>query len=495
MSSTFYGFEIAKTGLRYNQKALDVTAHNIANVETEGYSRQRIESSSIDPYVTQTLVAPLTNALVGGGVSIDYIQQIRNQFLDRQYRNEASLMGEWTVKAEALSYIEKLLQEPSDIGVMSIIDRFFVGMQELASNVGSKDLRTNFLQQAITLTDTINYYGSQLNQIQDEQDYAFTTSVKQVNEYIDKILAYNKSIARYELGGNVANDLRDKRNVLLDKLSEYANITYVENKVGNELRLTVNMTYFDENGDRQEVVLIDHDQANKLEMYNKPGSDYHYIRVDGIDMDNLESGKLKGYLDIRDGNTDEVKSIQYYKDKLDYFANSLVNGINEIHRKGWTIPQGGGSSMTGIDFFDPSGIDALSIKVNDEIIKDVFKIAASDAEVVGSINSGNNKIILELINLREQAAIGGSDNFEAYMSSYIAELGIDTAYASTMRDNEEALLNSVMEQRMSISGVSIDEEMANMVKFEKSYQAAARILTALDEMLDVLINRVGLVGR
>lgn len=173
MSSTFYGFEIAKTGLRYNQKALDVTAHNIANVETEGYSRQRIESSSIDPYVTQTLVAPLTNALVGGGVSIDYIQQIRNQFLDRQYRNEASLMGEWTVKAEALSYIEKLLQEPSDIGVMSIIDRFFVGMQELASNVGSKDLRTNFLQQAITLTDTINYYGSQLNQIQDEQDYAF----------------------------------------------------------------------------------------------------------------------------------------------------------------------------------------------------------------------------------------------------------------------------------------------------------------------------------
>ena len=133
--------------------------------------------------------------------------------------------------------------------------------------------------------------------------------------------------------------------------------------------------------------------------------------------------------------------------------------------------------------------------MNDEIIKDVFKIAASDAEVVGSINSGNNKIILELINLREQAAIGGSDNFEAYMSSYIAELGIDTAYASTMRDNEEALLNSVMEQRMSISGVSIDEEMANMVKFEKSYQAAARILTALDEMLDVLINRVGLVGR
>src|SRR5690554_3348836 len=127
-------------------------------------------------------------------------------------------MGEWTIKTDALNYIEKLFQEHFDTGIMSSIDNFFVCLQELASNLGSKDVRTNFLQQAISLTDTIRHFDSQLSQLQKEQDYAFTTSVDQVNDIINSIVALNESIARYELGGDAANDLRDKRNVLLDTL-------------------------------------------------------------------------------------------------------------------------------------------------------------------------------------------------------------------------------------------------------------------------------------
>lgn len=271
MASTFYGFEIAKTGLHYNQKALDVTAHNIANAETEGYTRQRIDTQSIDPYSSSTRIAPLTNSLVGGGVRIDSIQQLRNQFLDRQYRNEASLMGEWFVKSDVYNYIETLFEEPSDTGIMNAIDNFFVGLQELASNVGSKDVRTNFLQQAITLTDTIRHYDRQMSQLQEEQDFAFTTSVNQVNEIVSNIVSLNESIARYELGGNTANDLRDKRNLLLDTLSEYANITYSETKIGNESRLSVNIITLDSDGNKQEFNLIDHNKSSKLDLYQKPG--------------------------------------------------------------------------------------------------------------------------------------------------------------------------------------------------------------------------------
>ncbi len=473
MASIFYGLEIARTALHYNQKALEVTSHNVANAETEGYTRQRIHSSSIDPYKSGSLVAALTNTTVGGGVNIDSMEQIRNQFLDKQYRSEASLIGEWSVKSDALEYIEQLFAEPSDAGIMNSLNNFFKGMQELSSNVGSKDTRTNFIQQAITLTDTVRHYKSQLTKLKEQQDFALNTSVNQFNEILNNIADINESIANYELGGNCANDLRDKRNVLLDSASEYANINYFE--FGKEFNLSIEVT--NSSGSKEWITVIEHNKA---------------IPVSIVNVSSFTSGKLKGYMDMRDGNTDEVKGVQYFMNKLDSITVSFVNQINSIHKSGWTYPGTiDKSSRNGVNLFDSECTNADTFYVADEVLNDVFNIAASSGEIKGYNNTGNNENLLRLISLRDKQP----DNIETEMTGFLSEMGIAAANANIMLKNGNALLDNIDIQRMSISGVSIDEEMANMVKFEKSYQASARLITAIDEMLDVLINKTGIVGR
>ena len=155
MRSTFYGFEISKSGLSYNQKALDVTAHNVANAETKGYVRQRTVGTSVAPSINMSQLANLTGNKVGAGVNLIDIVGVRDTFLDRQFRKENSIYAEWQVKAETLSFAEDILREPSDTGINAILNQFFNNLEELSKNVGSKDIRTSFMEQAIRLTETI----------------------------------------------------------------------------------------------------------------------------------------------------------------------------------------------------------------------------------------------------------------------------------------------------------------------------------------------------
>jgi len=507
--SAFYGFEIAKTGLFYNQKALDVLAHNVANADTKGYARQRIVSSSIEPNEAPSRIGSLYYSAVGGGVRIQSIDQIRNHFLDRQYRNEVSLLGEWEVKTEVLGYIESLFNEPSDTGIYSAINEFFKAIEELSKNAGSKDIRTNLLQQAISLTETINHYDRQLLQLQEEQDYALSVSISKFNDLIDNITALNERIARYELSGQTANDLRDKRNLMLDELAEYANITYSESIVNNQSVLTVKVRFVDETGNTRELTIIDHDKSNKLVAHRESGSDFIKVYIESNEEDavdiggvsaikvaNFTTGRFKGYLDMRDGNSSDNKGIQYFIQQLDTLAEHLINDINNIHKLGYTYPDPSdpnAESINGILFFD--GSDAGDIRVHEEIMKNVFNIAASSEKIDGHMNSGNNEILIEILKLRESKNIEQIHNFEDFIRSFVAELGVATGYANNMYSNQNFLLSSIETQRESVSGVNLDEEMANMVKYEKSYQAAARLISALDEMLEVLINRTGVVGR
>lgn len=510
MSSTFYGFEIAKSGLYANQKALDLTSHNIANANTKGYTRQRITSSSIEPIASSSFLAPLTTGSVGGGVNIDSVDQLRNQFLDTQYRNENSTIGEWTIKSDVLSYIEGLFNEPSETGISSALNGFFTGLEELSKNVGSKDVRTNLIEQANYLTETINYYDDQLSQIQKDQEFALTTSVDEVNDIIKNIVSLNDRISQYELGGQKANDLRDRRNLFLDQLSEYTAISYKEEMINNQSILKVNAKIVDSSGKTQEVSIIDNSDYNMF-VASKVGTSAFSsiflesdspsaIVVDGknvMEVEAFATGKLKGYMDMRDGDTVTNKGIQYYNDQLDILAKSLVNEFNAVHSAGWSYPDvnNGLASQTGINFFDPANVDASNIKIDDMILANPYNIAGSSGEVVGLSNTGNNENIRDLLALRERKDLPVVYNFEDYMRSYISELGVSTSYANNMVTNQQFLIDNIDNNRASISGVSLDEEMTNMIKYEKSYQASARLITAIDEMLDVLINKTGIVGR
>jgi len=529
MSSTFYGLQIARTGIFVSQKGLEVTGHNIANANTAGYTRQRLITSSIEASINSGIFTYASKGQVGGGVEIQELSQIRDAFLDMQYRRENSSLGEWTVKTDALQYIEDIFNEPSDSGLNAVLADFFDDIQELTKNPESKEIRTLLRQDAIKLTETLHYYYDQMVSLQKEQDTAIELTVHEINEIVRNIRDLNDMIFKYEAGGETANDLRDKRNLLVDQLSNLIEIDYYETPSGR-FRIDVNG-----------IPLVDHLQYRTLEVEKKKensiqGEDSLYsIEWAGTDIEvAIRGGKLKGYIDMRDGNSVDNVGIPYFVDQLNTFARALFKRFNEIHVEGYGLTKDAdGNFKTGMLFFNCENMNidgsifddgnesdleevlgqvtAKNITLSQDILDDVYNIAAAMIPTGNNPNDtdvwGNNENALRLAALRDEdnieftysvgnekvtKTIGG---FEDFVKEVIAELAVESSYSNQMKENQDVLTYNLDNQRLSISGVSIDEEMTNMIQYQHAYSAAARIITAIDEALDVLINRTGVVGR
>ena len=501
MRSTFYGLEIVRKGLHVSQKGLDVTGHNIANANTPGYTRQRLVTSSIEPSVYGNGIFTYTaKGQVGGGVTIQELTQIRDKFIDMQYRRENTKLGEWTAKTDALRYIEDVFREPSDAGLNAVLADFFSDLQELSKNPESKEIRTLVRQDAIKLTETLHHYYDQLIQLQGEQDTAINITVNEINDKIKNIRDLNELIFRFEIGGEKANDLRDQRNLLVDELSNLIKINYYETPDGR-FRIDING-----------MPLVDHVHYQEIEtvkdVKNPAGDgldDLYSIKWKGTNMDvAINGGKLKGYLDIRDGKTPDRMGIPYFIEQLNKFAETLVTEFNAIHRTGYTLPEGNKPSETGIDFFatvdkdgNPIKITAKNIRLSQEILDSVYNIAASRQQVdLNDPNKpGDNEIALELVGLRNRKDIPIVGNFEDFTKMVIADLAVESSHSQKMLEGQEMLTDSLDITRLSISGVSLDEEMTMIIQYQHAYSAAARAISAMDEALEILINRTGLVGR
>ncbi|NLI60459.1 MAG: flagellar hook-associated protein FlgK, partial [Clostridiales bacterium] len=240
MRSTFYGLEIARKGLFISQKGLDVTGHNIANANTPGYTRQRLVTSSVEPGVASDGIFTYTSkGQVGAGVTIQELSQIRDKFIDMQFRRENTKLGEWSAKTEAFQYIEDVFREPSDAGLNAVLADFFSDIQEMAKNPESKEIRALVRQDAIKLTETLHHYYDQMIQLQSEQDTAINITVNEINDIVKNIRDLNEQIFRFEIGGEKANDLRDQRNLLVDRMSSLIKIDYYETPDGR-FRIDIN---------------------------------------------------------------------------------------------------------------------------------------------------------------------------------------------------------------------------------------------------------------
>ena len=508
MSSTFYGLQIARTGVFVSQKGLEVTGHNIANANTPGYTRQRLITSSIEGGMNYGMFTYTSKGQVGGGVDIQELTQIRDAFLDMQYRRESGTLGEWSVKTDALQYIEGVFREPSDAGINSVLADLFEDLHELSKNPESKEIRTLVRQDAIKLTETMRHYYNQLVSLQEEQDTAIKLTIDEINDIVKNIRDLNEQIFKYEAGGERANDLRDKRNLLVDQLSTLIKIDYYETPTG---RFRIDL-----NG----VPLVDHLSYRTLDVDKskenpiKGEANLYAIKWEGtdiyLDLNDIKGGKLKGYLDMRDGNIESNMGIPYFIEELNAFAKDIADAFNYIHRKGYTLPYDGNSSETGIDFFTyeegmGNEVTAKNIKLSDKIMESVYNIATSSQPLLADDPTGwgNNEIALQLADLRnkDKIVVGEGDNIreieglENTIKSIIADLAVESSHSSKMKEGQDILVYNLETQRLSISGVSIDEEMTNLVQYQHAYSAAARMITAIDEALDVLINRTGVVGR
>jgi len=529
MRSTFYGLDIVNKGLFVAQRQIDVTGHNISNANTVGYSRQRFVTSAVPPPGSRQQFAPVTKGQVGAGVETMSLDQIRDRFLDRQLRHEQTKANYWQTKSNALYYIEDVFNGEHDTSLVGIMGSFFNAVQELTKNPTDEAIRTNMIQEARKMIDVMHANYAQLKDLMYQQDYALVQQVNSINEISQKIADLNENIFKYEQGGNVANDLRDTRNLLLDRLSTLVDMQYKEVGTGkyniNGIELTTmevtigldneplvvhtdfRRLYADQNHSNHVTDAMDKAEALPDE------SKLHLIRFEDDDTQlYVGGGSIKGYIDIRDGHERDNQGIPYFIAQLDELAKALVETFNEIHEQGWTVPYTDRNgvffeSATGIPFFAVDGLESATIRLSDEILASGFNIAASsqvvervrntdeNPEGVWHFNTGNNEIALRLISEvkgRNDIPIIGS--FEGFYKSFISELAAEVGHAKQMDIAEQVLVDSLESQRLSVMGVSIDEEMTNLIRFQHAYNAAARAITSMDDLLEVLINRTGRAG-
>lgn len=515
MASTFYGLDIATRGLFVAQRQIDLTGHNIANANTEGYTRQRFVTTAIDPIGAKSMWS--VSGSVGGGVKTLSIDQIRDRFIDKQYRNELTRASYWDTKYDSLYFIEDMFSNYDAVGLNDIMSGFFNNIQELSKNTTDSAVRTQVVEKAKSMIEMFHAYYDKLKTSMYEQDDMIVAQVKQINTISKQISELNQAILKYELSGDNANDLRDKRNLLLDQLSAMADISYQEvgsgktDINGKELTTLVvkigGETLVDHNTYR--ALVAQRDQTNDItDLYATqpvPTEDLlHSIRfADDLSQVNITGGSIGAYLDMRDGNTVDNQGIPYFKAQLDKLVKALVEEFNAVHKTGWTMPYTDANSVyhdsrTGVSFFDPAGLTIDTFALSEDILESVFNLAAAGMPMImeddGHFDTGNNEVALALVKLLQRSDIAVIGGFEKYFNNFITELGSEGEHTKSMVVLEYALLDGLGAQRLSVSGVSADEEMTNLLRFQYAYNAAARVITTMDEALDVLINRTGRVG-
>lgn len=514
MSSTFFGLEMSKRALQTQQTALNITGHNISNSNTKGYTRQTPNIQAMTPDILNNMGNRMS---VGAGVTVKTIERARDAFVDRQYRWENSNQQYWAAREDTLGKIEGLVNEPSDYSLSNDLDQFWNAWSDLSKNPENLGSRSVVLERAATLADTFHHLDQQITEMQKGLDSEIRVEIKQVNDYSNQIKSLNEQIKRAEIAGDNPNDLKDKRDAIVDELSNLVNVRVVESKDPSytDRDVSIYKVYIGSDS-ASDQILVDDTQAYQLAEPAAAGSDGlpfadvkwavgHPLEGNAVDLGESQ-GKLKANLYMRgldvnntSGQPKESAYLVNLRDKINELAKGIAEAVNAIHTKGKA--KGVTPPDTVPNFFDTvdgtSTITAANIKVNSDLKNDPWKIAT------GKTNYGDGAIAKAIASLSSgwedyKKITGDTDgtinaaSFGDYYGAAIAELGVDAQQATRMRKGQDVLLNNMYNQRETISGVNLDEEITNLIKYQKSYTAAARMVTMMDDMLDTIIRGMGI---
>ncbi|HJV44985.1 MAG TPA: flagellar hook-associated protein FlgK [Bacillota bacterium] len=485
MTSTFFGLELGKRGLYAQQAALYTTGHNISNANTEGYTRQRAEMQATNAIPVPGMSVDKSPAQMGTGVEVNKITRLREDFLDDQYRGENKKLGYWEAMGDTYTKIEEITNEPSENGIANAMDQFYASWQELAKNPESSAARSVVRQRGVALAESFQFVNNSLEDMKTDLDNVISTKVDDINSIATQIKDLNDQISRIVPNNYEPNDLYDKRDLLLDKLSKLVDIN-VTNSTNGMINVTVGSS---------QTSLIQDRTANKLSV-DSTGK----VSIEGETSETtLTSGELLGRIESR------YNSIPDFQNKLDSLVSEFANQVDALHSSGINLADINNKASTpaNLDFFVPSSgttINAGNIAVNSSILNSLDNIAAAtsssqgdgqNAQKIADLKFDSSLLFTDPDTPTNIYATSTADDFYQNM---IGQLGIDSQQAQGMQENSQVLLNQVDNRRQSVSGVSLDEEMSNMVRFQQAYNASARVVTTMDEILDKVINGMGKVG-
>ena len=431
--STFAGLQTSLRGLIAQQEALDTTSHNIANASTKGYSRQEVllSASRALSIVTGSTEAGTQNAQLGTGVDVDGITRARDRFLDLQYRAQAMRLGGLATRVRGLETIEGALAEPGETGISQELQTFWSNWEGLSNNPEDTASRQAVIEAGKALATSLAELDGQLTGAAEVAEAEFAAGAGEggeVEQMAKEIALLNGAIRSATTSGSEPNDLLDRRDLLLDELSEMGQVSVTDSDGDGAIDVAF--------GDAALPLVDGTGTINWPQTLTAPG------------------GKLGGLLDLQ-------SRIQSYRTDLDAVASSLITSVNAAY---------------GATVFNGSSASTISVAVTTGTI------------VAGSSGlAGDNGLATAVAALRNGAIDTG-------YAALVRRIGAESADATRAQSTQDTVVTTLAERRANVSGVSMDEEMTNMVRFQRGYQAAARVMSTLDDMLETLINRTGRVG-
>ncbi|MGE5632529.1 MAG: flagellar hook-associated protein FlgK [Caulobacteraceae bacterium] len=482
MSSTFRGLGIGISAVFANQRALDVTGHNISNVNTPGYTRQMISNSSAF-YQKLGQSGNGKPMQLGYGVDVQEIRQYRDEFLDKKFKRESTSLGYWDSRFSSIKELETIFNDNSEEGLQTVMNNFWDSWEQLSKPTGGLTARSIVKENAIAFVETVKNMDNMLVNFRRSKDKEITESIDRVNEIAKNIADLNLEIQKVESYGVTANDLRDQRNYLIDELCQKAKIQVIE---GN----TVNIAL-------EGRLLVEGSRYEQIETVPDPGNSgfAEFVWAGSNEKLQLSGGSISSLVEARD------VLVKGFRDKLNEFVKGVAAAINEIHITGY-----GTTDATHRYFFinaldgTANNIDLSTIAFNPDL-NEYDKIAAAEE----ANNNEDNRVALKIAELRQNDYFSDDIyetnpsnrkfNFDEFYRNIISDLGNKGQEASTQVDAQKLLVDQIEYRRQAVSAVSMDEEMSNLIKYEHSYNAAARIVNAMDEMLDIIVNKIGTVGR
>ena len=551
MRSSFAGFTTAQLAMRASQKALDVTGQNIANINTKGYTRQRLDLISFSTGRGVSKYESSLNVKVGSGVLTTGLSQIRDPFLDIRYRNEVANAGTQDQKLAIMKDLETVFDEVTKNGIQSQISDIATMLQKLSSEVGNSEFDSMVKSSSDVLTKMFNQYAKQLDSIRAEHETNLDIDIGTINDLLSNIHKLNETIKINHIHGNSALELQDQRNSLIDELSGYMKIEvkYEIEQITDQV--SVEVPKISLVGDTGKIPLIDGNF--KTEISKETAADGKTnIKMTMPDIitapvppatdpvvtpqapqeitEDITAGTVKGILDMLnrsgefDAGTETVRGIGYYQKSLDLLASKFAEAFNKANREpvfnadGTPQLDGSGNPVfTEKNLFASSEKDALgnplpitakNIAISEEWNNGQIGITAS---VKHNSPTGSNDNILNMISMLSEkmeykASVtdaGGittekslfTGSFQEMFTNTGSMLALDVKSTTALLDNYVTISDEVANMRDNVSAVSLDEEGMNILHYQKSYNAAARLMTALDEALNTIINSMGIVGR
>jgi flagellar hook-associated protein 1 FlgK len=469
MLGLFATLNLASRSLQTQMTGVEVSGQNLANVNTQGYTRQTVDiKTSAD---INTTIGP-----EGTGANAVAIQQAVSALLNSQIQNQQTSTGYWSAQQTALQSAETSLNEflngtgsaassssatdTTDTGLSGQLSSLFSAFQAVATSPTSISARQNLISQAQALASTFNQISAQLDSTKASLNTSLNNDVDSANKLVAAIADLNKQISAAQFGGGTANDLLDEREQDLENLSQLTNIT-----TSTETNGAVDVSI------GGQTLVSGNQVLDTLQTYDAGGGQMLVQTATGGATVTLAGGSIQGTIDARDGTLATLQT------NINTLASAIITQVNGVHSGGYSL-----TGTTGADFF--GGTDAATITVNASLVNDPSLIQASGT----STATGDNSVALQLADLASTAqSVLDDQTFSASYGQTVASLGNALQTANDQVSSQTAVANMLSTQRGAVSGVNIDEEMTNLMGFQRAYEASAQLVTTVNQMMQTVL--------